>query len=100
MDAKSYSILPMSSWADYRDPAASPGQPRKPNIKKLAVGVSLALATITLLYKPAFNHYQRIYDQACSSKTHSVEERANRVLSTTPLIGKGFCAAIERQGHT
>ena len=81
MAAKSYSILPTTAGQGYFQ------QPRKPNYKKLAAGISLVIATLGLLYNPAISHYQRIFEQS-HSKTHSVEERARRILSTTPLIGK------------
>ncbi|UKZ83630.1 hypothetical protein TrVFT333_011439 [Trichoderma virens FT-333] len=80
MAAKSYSILPTAERANHHHQ-----RPRRPNLKKLAAGFSLALATVSLLYKPAINHYERIYRQY-HSKTHSVEERAHTILSTTPLI--------------
>lgn len=90
MTAKSRAFLPTASSPDYRNLDAASGHaqqpPRRPNLKKLAVGASLALATIGLLYKPAFSHYQRIYQHSCS-KALTVEERAHKILSTTPLIG-------------
>ncbi|KAL7949202.1 membrane dipeptidase domain-containing protein [Trichoderma barbatum] len=79
MAAKSHTILPTAGRAGRHE------QPRKPNLKKLAAGISLALATIGLLHKPALNHYQRIHNHSCS-KSLSVEERAHKVLSGTPLI--------------
>ncbi|KAK1237593.1 hypothetical protein MKX07_006721 [Trichoderma sp. CBMAI-0711] len=89
MTFKSHAILPTAGSPDYRDPSAANGHaqqpPRRPNLKKLALGASLALATIGLLYKPAFSHYQRISQYSCS-KTLTVEERAHKILSTTPLI--------------
>ncbi|KAL7797444.1 membrane dipeptidase domain-containing protein [Trichoderma ceciliae] len=83
MATKSYMILPTAGKDGLNETIH--GQPRKPNLKKLLVGVSLALGTIGLLYKPAFHHYQRISHYACS-KTLSVEERAQKILSATPLI--------------
>jgi membrane dipeptidase len=91
MTAKSHAILPTAGSPDYRNPSAANSHaqqpPHRPNLKKLALGASLALATIGLLYKPAFSHYQRISQHSCS-KTLTVEERAHKILSTTPLIGK------------
>lgn len=81
MAAKSYTILPTAEKAGYYQ------KPRRPNYKKLAAGIALVIASIGLLYKPAISHYERIYQQS-HSKTHSVEERARTILSTTPLIGK------------
>ena len=90
MTAKSHAILPTAGDPDYRHLSAANGHaqqpPRRPNFRKLALCVSLALATVGLLYKPAFGHYQRIYQHSCS-KTLSVEERAHKILSATPLIG-------------
>ncbi|RFU73462.1 membrane dipeptidase [Trichoderma arundinaceum] len=81
--AKSYMILPTAGKDGYYEP--SYGQPRKPNLKRIAVVVSLALGTIGLLYKPALNHYQRISHHACSQGI-SFESRAHKILSGTPLI--------------
>ncbi|KAK0758705.1 hypothetical protein N5P37_009104 [Trichoderma harzianum] len=79
MAAKSYTILPTAERAGYYQKS------RRPNYKKLAAGIALVIASIGLLYKPAISHYERIYQQS-HSKTHSVEERARTILSTTPLI--------------
>jgi membrane dipeptidase len=87
---KSYADLPGGSDA-YFD--RTYGE-RKPNYKRLAVAVSLVLGTIGMLYKPAFQHYQRIAHDC--SKTLSVDQRAQRVLTTTPLIGKKFFPRIDK----
>ncbi|KAL7928606.1 membrane dipeptidase domain-containing protein [Trichoderma chlorosporum] len=79
MPAKSHSILPTAARQDRYQ------QPRKPNYKKLAAGISLAIATLGLLYNPAVHHYERIFQQSCSNAL-SVEKRAHRILSATPLI--------------
>lgn len=84
-NSKSYTVLPTADRDGYYEP--SYGQARKPNLKRLAVVVSAALATIGLLYKPAISHYQRIAHSPCS-RPIPVEKRAHRILSTTPLIGK------------
>lgn len=87
---KSYMDLPTSGGdASYE---RMHGEPRKPNLKRLAVGVALVLGTIGMLYKPAFQHYQRIAHDC--SKTLSVDKRAQRVLVTTPLIGKKSSARV------
>lgn len=84
--------LPMSGADDYYGRVH--GEPRKPNFKRIAVALSLALGTIGMLYKPAFQHYQRIANDC--SKTLTVDKRAQRVLTTTPLIGKKSPARIRR----
>lgn len=82
--------LPTSGGGTYYD--RTYGEQRKPNIKGIAVGIALALGTIGMLYKPAFRHYERIAHDC--SKTLSVDKRAQRVLTTTPLIGRKFSARI------
>lgn len=84
--------LPTSGGDTYYDRVY--GEPRKPNIKRIAVGISLVLGTIGMLYKPAFQHYQRIAHDC--SKTLSIDKRAQKVLTTSPLIGKISCARIRR----
>lgn len=99
MTAKSQAILPTAGSPDYRSLNAASGHaqqpPRRPNLKKLAAGVSLALATIGLLYKPALGHYQRVYQHSCS-KTLTVDERAHKILSATPLIGNSTINSVNR----
>lgn len=81
---KSYMDLPVSGGDTYYDRMY--GEQRKPNIKRIAVAISLVLGTIGMLYKPAFQHYQRIAHDC--SKALSVDKRAQKVLTTSPLIGK------------
>jgi membrane dipeptidase len=88
ISSKSYMDLPTAGRDTYYE--SIDGQQHKLNLKRLAVGVSLALGTSGLLYKPAIQHYQRLAHDACS-KTLSVDQRAQRILSTTPLIGKKSC---------
>ncbi|UKZ94170.1 uncharacterized protein TrAFT101_009050 [Trichoderma asperellum] len=79
---KSYMDLPVSGGDTYYDRMYA--EPRKPNIKRIAVAISLVLGTIGMLYKPAFQHYQRIAHDC--SKALSVDKRAQKVLTTSPLI--------------
>lgn len=71
-------------------------QPRTPKIspRRLLAAILVSLITLTLLHKPLVHCYHRMSRQLCHhSHLHhnhnlTVEDRARKVLSSTPLVGK------------
>lgn len=65
-----------------------PTAPRSPRVspRKLIASVFLFLITISMLHKPLSHCYHRAHGHFC--RKLSVEQRARKVLSTTPLIGE------------
>lgn len=67
--------------------ALSPsGRSPKVSPTKLIATVVLFLVALNFLQKPIAECYQRVSDHVCGPR--SMEERAHRVLKTTPLIGR------------
>lgn len=69
-------------------------QPRSPKIspKRLVATVLLSLITLSLLHRPLTHCYHRAAQHFCHGGSHvSVEDRARKVLSSSPLIGKKPC---------
>lgn len=65
-------------------------QPRTPKIspRRLIITILLSLFTLSLLQKPLTHCYHRMSQHFCNQSHLSVEDRARKVLSSTPLIGK------------
>lgn len=79
-------------WAsDEKGAAHLPGdapapRPRRISPKRLIVSIVAFLLTFSLLHRPLGHCYHRVNDHLCRAR--SIEQRARRVLSSTPLIGE------------
>ncbi|KAL6849761.1 hypothetical protein ACO1O0_009306 [Amphichorda felina] len=77
-------------WAsDEKGAAHLPGdapapRPRRISPKRLIVSIVAFLLTFSLLHRPLGHCYHRVNDHLCRAR--SIEQRARRVLSSTPLI--------------
>ena len=50
------------------------------------MSIVVFLATFSLLHRPLGHCYHRVNEHLCRSR--SIEQRARKILSTTPLIGE------------
>lgn len=65
-------------------------QPRSPKIspRRLIAAIFITLITLNLLQRPLTHCFHRMSQHFCHQSHLSVEDRAHKVLSSTPLIGE------------
>lgn len=88
--------LPLHKHSAGPTPSSSP----KISARKLIASIFLFLASISLLHKPMRHCYHRAHEHFCPYSKLSVEQRARKVLSTTPLIGESALSASMLRSHT